>query len=455
MSVDVGARGARPTDLDGLPPDAVDRGLPAVTPPRSAPSATDPLGAVSVLRHQVADLTRAQHDLTEVLITTQDRLAALSALTRVNVDTLGHDEAETSMLREALTLTDSDCAVLVHPAHRTVVGLAACADALADAAVVGLDRPPGPATGLADGTSYVVARLPDAEPAAALALGRVDGPPYSTGDLELVQAVVDALAMMARLTRLHVDAVRRATVEREHQAASALAQALSSTAVPDLPGVQLFASTVPAHRAGGDVVVVDEVDGVVWFAVGDVAGKGLPAAIVMTRAVSAARVAFLRGAPEDPAAALSAVGDELYDYLSDVGLFVTMVLGAFDPRSGALRLCNAGHSPVMTVRGREVVDIPPSTPPLGVVPGVTGRTVTEVLHPGDALVLGSDGLAEQADPAGALLGYEALARVCREGTTGAAALGRRILETVAGHAQGTPASDDTTLVVLSAGSVGA
>lgn len=405
--------------------------------------------AVATIRRQISELTLAQHEITEALITTQDQLSTLRTLTRVNVNSLGRAEAEVQMLQEAITLTNSDTVVLVEPESFQFVGMQSRAAELVIVARSGIEDAAPSSQVKLDGSS-VVTRLAGTSVPTALAFARAAGPPFSTGDLLLIQAVVSSMEMMHTLTRLHLEAVQRSAMEREHQAASTLAQALLSTPVPELPGLKIFASSIPASVAGGDFVVLAEVHGVLWFAVGDVAGKGLPAAIVMTKAVSAARVAFLTQAADDPAAALSAVADELYEYLDDVGLFVTMVLGSYQPASRGLRLCNAGHSPVMTVRGGEVVSVPASTPPLGVVSSPTVGNVTFTLNPGDALVLGSDGLAEQQDPSGELLGYEKLIRLCREGPTDAPELGRRILNAVAAHAAGTPASDDSTLVVLSA-----
>jgi len=69
----------------------------------------------------------------------------------------------------------------------------------------------------------------------------------------------------------------------------------------------------------------------------------------MTRAVSAVRVAFHNQAEDEPAAALGTVGDELFDYLSGVGSFVTMALGSYRPGGGLVHLANAGHSPSLSV----------------------------------------------------------------------------------------------------------
>jgi serine phosphatase RsbU (regulator of sigma subunit) len=169
----------------------------------------------------------------------------------------------------------------------------------------------------------------------------------------------------------------------------------------------------------------------------------------MTRAVSAARVAFHTHAEDQPAAALGAVGDELFDYLSGVGLFVTMAVGSYRPGSGVVHLANAGHSPVLSVADGRASVVPASMPPIGVVRAMRGRTQQIRLGPNDLLVIGSDGLAEQEDIHAVMYGYDRLLRrVEQRAHFTANDLGDGLMNDVHDHAGDQPASDDQTLVVL-------
>ena len=251
------------------------------------------------------------------------------------------------------------------------------------------------------------------------------------------------------LTDLHRRGVHQAAVDREHQLASSLAQAILPSAAPAVAGVEVFARSVPAKLAGGDFMVFDILDGVLWFAVGDVAGKGLPAAVVMTMAVSAARVAMHRCADDDPASAVRAVGDDLFDYLSGVGLFVTMALGSYRAGSGIVHLANAGHSPIVSLAAGQVSTVPPSMPPIGVIRAMKVRTQRVPLTGDDLLVLGSDGLTEQDSDTGVLYGYDRFHRnVAGFSHLPVDEIGEHLFADVNHHAAGTPASDDRTLVVL-------
>ncbi|MGS0683844.1 PP2C family protein-serine/threonine phosphatase [Nakamurella sp. GG22] len=395
--------------------------------------------------------TGSQERLTEALIRTQDRMDALRALIGIPVDSLDDTKALIMMLTEALELTNSDCAVLLTSDETLIVGSDTLATGLQHRMVPAdvVDGGPQPIE-FPDGTAVVVA-LHDGDAPAALGFARGSDLRYSTGDLQLIDAVVAATDKLLTLARMYREGIARATIEREHQLASTLAQAVLPAGPPKLAGVELFAKVIPADVAGGDFIAFEVLDGVLWFVVGDVAGKGLPAAIVMTRAVSAARVAFHSHSHDDPAGALAAVSDELHDYLSGVGLFVTLVVGAHRPGSGVVHVCNAGHSPVVSVADGVASPIPPSMPPIGVVRGRTGRNHAVLLGPGSVLVLGSDGLSEQQDPAEALYGYPRFGQqiAALAGLT-VDEMGERLIADVIAFAKGAPPSDDRTLVLLKA-----
>ncbi len=435
---------------------AVDAALDVLLAGTAAP---DPAQrAAAEIRSAVRTLTEAAAEMTEALVTSQDRLLALRALTRVNIDTLGAEGSTERVLDEALALTDSDAVVLLAEdgsLHVSGDDLAATELVLQLAAAAESDHPPGlwPTD---NGRTVIVRLAENAGRHTVLGFLRRAGAPFNTGELGLIEAVASATEMVHTLTRLHLQGIRRATIEREHQLASSLAQAVLEAPIPLMHGLDVFASSTPASLAGGDFMTFMDVGGVLWFAVGDVAGKGLPAAMVMTRAVSAARVAFLTHRPDDAVGALLAMGRELYDYLDEVGLFVTTVLGALHPDTGELHLCNAGHSPVLRITGEGVTTIGASIPPLGVMADPPARGWTVTLGPGDTLLLGSDGLAEQQNAAGELFGYERFRTLCAAAagtgsgaaTTSADDLGGILVAAVTAFADGTPPSDDCTLAVI-------
>ena len=125
------------------------------------------------------------------------------------------------------------------------------------------------------------------------------------------------------------------------------------------------------------------------------------------------------------------------------------MVGAHRPGSGIVHVCNAGHSPVVSVADGVASPIPASMPPIGVVRGRIGRTVAVPLGTGSVLVLGSDGLSEQQDPSGALYGYPRFGQqVSALAGLPVDEMGERLIADVVAFAKGAPPSDDRTLVLL-------
>jgi serine phosphatase RsbU (regulator of sigma subunit) len=434
----------------------------AGTPTVGSPVPPEVATAADHLIHLVSVHERAQDELTDALVAAQDRLLALYDLTRVQAESRDHAEAHDRTAAAVLTSTECDSYVVVGEGTPYTAGDPAHFPALVrvaqDAIARGLTEP----TILTDTpTPTMVAHVPvSTAPALVMAVTRAAGPAFGTADVKLVAAVAAVVGGLINLTRLHRLEVARAQIEQEHQMASALAQAVLSADPPRLPGAEVYARCVPAHLAGGDFFTFVPQDGALWFAVGDVAGKGLPAAMIMTRAVAAIRNACATGRSNDPADVINEVNDELFGYLSDAGRFITIAVGRYRPGSGHVDICNAGHSPVARADSSGVTVVAPTTLPIGARPQASGCSTRLPFGEGDLLVLGSDGLAEQQDPAGHLFGYDrfldAVGRAHRAISLGRrhddapAQVARRLFAEVALHAADTEPDDDCTLVVLRA-----
>ncbi len=199
----------------------------------------------------------SQERLTEALIRTQDVMDALRALIGVPVDSLDDTKALTMMLTEALELTNSDCAVLIISGETLIVGSDTLATGLQHRMVPAdvVDGAPQPID-FPSGAAVVVA-LDDGDAPAALGFARGSDHHYSTGDLQLIDAVVAATDKLLTLARMYREGIARATIEREHQLASTLAQAVLPAGPPKLAGVELFAKVIPADVAGGDFIAFE------------------------------------------------------------------------------------------------------------------------------------------------------------------------------------------------------
>ena len=218
-----------------------------------------------------------------------------------------------------------------------------------------------------------------------LHVGRLDDRPFTGNDAELLQVAAERVASATQARQLAI----------ESAAATLLERSLQPSRLPRPPGVQLAARFVTAESRliGGDWYDAFTVpSGQLWLVVGDVAGHGLNAAVVMGRVKSAFRAYALEC--ESPREALERTDRKVRHF--EIGTMITVVCLASAPPYDRFDICSAGHPPpVLAVPGRdaEFVDIRPG-PPLGALPDVA-RTATSIDVPdGATLLLYTDGLIE-------------------------------------------------------------
>ncbi|MDZ8200410.1 PP2C family protein-serine/threonine phosphatase [Microbacterium sp. SSW1-59] len=401
--------------------------------------------------------------LSEAQVQSQERLAAIGELTDLVVAVLDTPTTIDDMLETARTLTDSDMTLLATAPGVLdgAVRFRGGAGQLDDAA---WQRVRGRAHGQDDGelavhegsrvvTTALSTRGAGATRLGAMGFARVAGEPYSTADLQLIDTVSAMLELGLTLHVIHAASVRRAALEHEHRIASQIAQATLATPPATVPGLDTVARSVPAHVSGGDFHVAVAAKEVLWFAAGDVSGKGLPAAIVMSRIVSTLRAAFAGGSVDDLSAVWTRLEDDLFDYLEQLGMFATIAFGYASTADRTVVVCNAGHSPVIEV-GAQASAVPATAPPLGVLRGRAPEPQRIDLAGGSALVLASDGLAEQEDPSGELFGYDRFGAMCVElADLPAQTMVERMLTRVEEFTAGAARSDDQTVFVIRAETV--
>ncbi len=214
------------------------------------------------------------------------------------------------------------------------------------------------------------------------------------------------------------------------------------------PRLDLAAEFIPAREIGGDYYDVIALDrGRLAVSLGDVMGKGVPAALLAANLKACLR-AHVEAGGEDPGQTIARVNRVFWD-ATPKGLFATLFFGVFDFGRGTLRYVNAGHEPGVLVRagGRpELLDAGGTV--LGLFEESTYRAGFTEVAPGDLFVLFSDGLADRSAPSGELFGAERL----REAAVRAHRDPVRIalyslLGEVQGWSGGRPAEDDQTLIV--------
>jgi len=212
----------------------------------------------------------------------------------------------------------------------------------------------------------------------------------------------------------------------------------------------VHAISIPARTFTGDFWFTHRTRERLWFAVGDVAGKGLPAALVMAMIQEELehRIASCARTGCDPAVTVQRI-DAFLRPLLPRNRFATMAAGWLAD-DGTLHIVNAGHCPPLIVRNDGRLDPIPSTGPVvGVLKSATWRTATLTLAPGEHLLLYTDGVTEAA-PANSddEFGRHGIERaLCCASRDSAQALATAVFDAVQQHAGG-KLSDDLTLLAV-------
>lgn len=213
---------------------------------------------------------------------------------------------------------------------------------------------------------------------------------------------------------------------------------------PDIPHFRLSGFSMPCLAVGGDWYdYISLPAGRIGIVLGDVAGKGTGAALLMTSTRSILRMYAERVDP--PGAVLTEVNRVLKDDLPNAK-FVTMIYAVLDPDLGKLTFSNAGHHPPLLVNsaGARILKTR-STLPLGVARIDYPEHEIE-LAPGDRLFLYSDGVVEARSPVGEE--YSETRLLQHAGTP--TATPKSLLQDIQAHMEGHPANDDVTVVMLEA-----
>ena len=221
--------------------------------------------------------------------------------------------------------------------------------------------------------------------------------------------------------------------------------------MPKVTGLDSWASSRPASRVGGDFyTAVEQSNEAFTFAVGDISGKGLPAAILMAMTRTILRSNTTTVNPVKPAGIIDISNRELYDDFSEVSMFATVFVGQYQPISRSLSYANAGHSPVvyLPAGGKAQLLLADSTP-MGIEAKNEAVDKELVIQGGDVLVVASDGLNEARNGQNEMFGYNRLLRLIEDladkpARQISADLFRAVDEFSAGRSQ----DDDQTVVVL-------
>lgn len=263
-----------------------------------------------------------------------------------------------------------------------------------------------------DGNHLVVPLTYQQDFLAILSLYRSDSSnPWSIEDIELIQGVADQAALAISQAKLYRRTQEQAEQMRaELEVARQIQGNLLRQSLPKLDGMKVQACCYPAREVGGDFFeVYAHPQGDIWLAVGDVSGKGVPAALFMASAISVLRRELSQEAPPEPNVVMQNLNQSLSEDLISTNCFITMVLARYSPLTRQLVYANAGHIyPI--VWSHRAVAIQSEHPdkaatvepnylkvrgvPLGILPNWKAAAGMLELSPGEVLLLTSDGITE-------------------------------------------------------------
>ncbi len=213
---------------------------------------------------------------------------------------------------------------------------------------------------------------------------------FDERDSYLLQTMANSAALSFAKARLAEELVAREVHQRELDLDAEIQRNLLPNG--DQADLPVYGLNRPIRQVSGDFYDYFALpDGRIPFALGDVSGKGINAALLMAKAASLFRCLGKRS--DDPAAIMAILNREIHE-TSSRGMFVTMVAGTYDPRTGLLRFANAGHEPPL-LRGQDhsYSTFPAEAPPLGIVPDMEFWT-QEINMEGGEFYIFSDGLME-------------------------------------------------------------
>jgi len=277
---------------------------------------------------------------------------------------------------------------------------------------------------------------------------------FEVGGNDYLTKPFEALEVRARV-KAHLTAKAYTDAVKEKMASEMrIAREIQMGILPtDIAGavhgteLEVAARLDPAREVGGDLYVVLRNGERVVVAVGDVSGKGVPAALFM--AVTTTLVRTIGRLIDRPEVILQHVNDELAGQ-NPHGMFVTIACAVLDPKRGKLSYASAGHPSPVLIRAGEPPSYPfPSTGMMaGLYPGAEITGIDAEFHPGDALLFYSDGVTEAFDAAGAAFGEPRLLEVSGAAPASVGELVAEVFKAVTAFAGECPQSDDLTLLAV-------
>jgi sigma-B regulation protein RsbU (phosphoserine phosphatase) len=282
---------------------------------------------------------------------------------------------------------------------------------------------------------------------------------FNQEDLKLLLGVAIQASVALENARLHEEAVQRERIQRDLELGESVQRAFLPQRLPEVVGYQFFAQYKSALTIGGDYYdFIPLPGGKLAVLLGDVAGKGVPAALLMAKLSAEARACLLTSGG-DPVKGVAALNDTLVALFlaGNMDRFVTFAVAVLDPEHNSVTILNAGHMPPLLFCPSsgtlvDAVDAELAGPPLGLVEGYPYAAGSITLQPGDSLLLYTDGVSDALNMQSQAFGMRGIREALLDDSTIGIGPGRpdtygkQLLEGVRKHAAGRAQNDDIAVV---------
>lgn len=258
------------------------------------------------------------------------------------------------------------------------------------------------------------------------------------------------------LNQFVITRFEKGLIEKELQIASRIQQSILPQTLPHVPGIELGVKCIPAKHVGGDFYdfitflydVVALKDNKIGIVIGDVSGKGVPAALFMAKTMADFR--GLAHTYNEPHEALSAINNRLVKE-GVPGMFVTLLYLIYEPKEGVMKYSNGGHNPLIWLKSDAEAKLLTQEvgSPIGIIPDSEFKTDKIAVNKDDVFIIYTDGISEARDKKGKEFGEKRILETAHRYKYFAA---QKLAENLAGDvinfSKGMPQHDDMTVIVL-------
>jgi sigma-B regulation protein RsbU (phosphoserine phosphatase) len=269
---------------------------------------------------------------------------------------------------------------------------------------------------------------------------------FEANELRLLALFGNQVAIALENARLHAEALEKQAMERDLELAATIQQNILPNSIPLFDDLKIAALSRPARQVGGDYHAFFVRDGIVTALVADVAGKSMPAALLVSALHAVLHLLFAEGRD------LGEIATELNRHIhnwSAENKFITMIMVSIDRENETIQFVNAGHNPGYVIVEGQLEELRSHGLPIGILANSRYMPQTRPFPAGSYAVLYSDGITEAEDVADEEFGNERLEAILSEHVGESAELIRnQIADAVDAFVGEAPQKDDETIVIV-------